>query len=232
MKTYLFGHTSFETAYKVENYPYGFKLRTTLYCWIETHPKKGDRYCTCTINPKNGRINATKCSTYMNIKVLYLDEQGYVHGNGVYIYMDRKEIAAFGEAVGLENLNADQMKQYRQLMGINEVKTNEFTGEKIKDFSIAWTKDHRHEGKYRELKITFDRPDGVQVREMLNAMRTVNQEKLNQVFEMREYGQWGESCGTVRICTRGGNQLCTVDEESYREFLAMDETILNSEEAA
>jgi len=78
-RTYLTKHTNFETAYKVENYPYGFRLKTTMHYWIETVPKKGDRLCTCTINPKTGRVNATKKSTFSNIGALYLDENSYVH---------------------------------------------------------------------------------------------------------------------------------------------------------
>ena len=33
------GHTDEKTAYVVEDYPYGFRLRTTIRYWVET--KKG-----------------------------------------------------------------------------------------------------------------------------------------------------------------------------------------------
>lgn len=44
----------------VQNYPYGFKLRTTLYDYIEFDAKKGFRHVTQTINPKNGVLNKPK----------------------------------------------------------------------------------------------------------------------------------------------------------------------------
>ena len=78
---YLQGHTSKETAYEIKDYPYGFKLRTSIFYWIETKPGKGDRFCTYTINPKNGKPNAPKYSTYSTFMYLYLNEEWHVkHG--------------------------------------------------------------------------------------------------------------------------------------------------------
>lgn len=70
--------TSFATAYKVENYPYGYTLRTTIYYWIETKKGKGDRFVSQTINPKNGKLNAPKASTYAPVMFMYKDENGHV----------------------------------------------------------------------------------------------------------------------------------------------------------
>lgn len=47
-----------------ENYPYGFRERTTRTCSLEFNPKKGFRFVTQTINPKNNRPNKPKASTY------------------------------------------------------------------------------------------------------------------------------------------------------------------------
>ena len=51
-----------KTAEKIEvlNYPYGFKLKTTLTDYLEFDAKKGYRHCTQTICPKTGRINKPK----------------------------------------------------------------------------------------------------------------------------------------------------------------------------
>lgn len=79
---YLQGHTSKETAYEVKDYPYGFRLRTSIFYWIETKPGKGDRFCHYTINPKNGKPNAPKYSTYSTFMYMYLNEEGHVtYGN-------------------------------------------------------------------------------------------------------------------------------------------------------
>lgn len=62
----------------VENYPYGYSLRTTLFDTIEFHPKKGYRHVTQTINPKNGRLNAPKKSTYSLFMFRVYDEKGHI----------------------------------------------------------------------------------------------------------------------------------------------------------
>jgi len=73
-KKYLHGHTSFDTAYIVENWPWGYKLRTTKYFWIEKNDR-GMRLVTQTINPKNGKICAPKKSTYSVFLVLYIEDE-------------------------------------------------------------------------------------------------------------------------------------------------------------
>ena len=69
---------STSTKVVVEDYPYGFKLRTTLYHSIEFFPKKGYRIVTQTVNPKTGRVNAPKKSTYDNLIVRYYDENNHI----------------------------------------------------------------------------------------------------------------------------------------------------------
>ena len=45
---------SFETAHVAEDYPYGFRLRTKMFSWIE-HTKRGARLVQQTINPKKSK---------------------------------------------------------------------------------------------------------------------------------------------------------------------------------
>lgn len=59
------------------DYPYG-SLRCTMTFDIEFKPKKGFRYVTQSINPKNNRLNAPKCSTYNHFETLYIDSQGHI----------------------------------------------------------------------------------------------------------------------------------------------------------
>jgi hypothetical protein len=63
---------------EVPDYPYGFKLRTTLYDWVEFTPKKGYRHCTATINPKTGKLNAPKRGRYYPLIVRYFDGNGHI----------------------------------------------------------------------------------------------------------------------------------------------------------
>lgn len=67
----LFGHTSEDTAYLVDDYPYGRRVRTQIRYWIETNAKHGDRFCSQTLNPKTGRWNKPKKSTYTGVGIMF-----------------------------------------------------------------------------------------------------------------------------------------------------------------
>jgi len=220
MTNFLYNHTSKETAYEIKDYPYG-RLRTSMFVWIETQPKKGDRVCRQTINPKNGRLNAPKCSTYANLMFLYLSDIGHVQTAQATIYTKADALKSFVEAFGASNLNEEQQKQFRQLSGEILTTSNEFTGEKVKDYAVKW--ERRRDGTYSEVRITFDRPDGVKLGEIFAAIKKLNKEKLAQVFTVVESRHFGPYTGIVRICTRGGAQLGAVSAEEYNEFLASDQ---------
>lgn len=97
----LTGHTSFDTAHETSDYPYGYNQRTQRREWIEYKPKFGYRYVTATRNPKTGRWNKPKASTYYELMVLVQDEEtGHIkyHALG---YHDRAEtIDRFEEKYG------------------------------------------------------------------------------------------------------------------------------------
>jgi len=65
----------------VENYPYG-RLRTSVTFSIEFKPKKGFRSVFQSINPKNGRLNSPKNSTYNNFMWM-TNENGFVKTHGM-----------------------------------------------------------------------------------------------------------------------------------------------------
>lgn len=90
----MFGHTDEDSAFVVDDYPYGFRLRTEIRYWIET-TKNGDRLCSQTMNPKTGRWNKAKKSTYSEVGVMYLDEKGHVTWAGLSTYADDEWIANF-----------------------------------------------------------------------------------------------------------------------------------------
>ncbi len=97
----LKGHTSEETAYLIEDYPYGFKLRCKMKCWLETDAKKGVRFVTQTENPKNGRWNKPKASTYAKVTgVMYLDEKGHVGWDCITEYTESARALEFVEKYG------------------------------------------------------------------------------------------------------------------------------------
>lgn len=77
----LEGHVSPETAYVVDDYPYGFRLRCKIRYWLEHKPGHGVRLVSQTTNPKRpGEIwNKPKASTYCTFSgCMYLDDNGHV----------------------------------------------------------------------------------------------------------------------------------------------------------
>ena len=77
-------HTSEKVT--VENYPYGYTLKTTATYAIEHKKGKGFRTVFQTVNPKTGRVNAPKKSTYSPCLLLSTDEDGRVKTIGVDFY--------------------------------------------------------------------------------------------------------------------------------------------------
>lgn len=93
----LSNHTSLETAYLVDDYPYGFRLRCTIRYWLEYHPKRGFRFVSQTSNPKRPGLvwNKPKASTYCRFGgAMYLDDVGHVHWAGLTEYSDGAEAKA------------------------------------------------------------------------------------------------------------------------------------------
>ena len=94
----LYGHTSPETAYVVKDYPYGFKLRTSIRYWLEKKPGKGFRFVSQTMNPKTGKWNAPKPSTYTEwAGAMFLDDQDHVVWTGVGAYTNDRDALRFVE---------------------------------------------------------------------------------------------------------------------------------------
>ena len=113
----LTGHTTEETAFVVDDYPYGFKLRTTIRFWIET-TKAGQRSVAQTKNPKNGRWNTPKKSTYAPIKVMGLNEKGHVDFDGISEYASLEESRNFNSCFAL---TPEQQKFMGALIGAGEI---------------------------------------------------------------------------------------------------------------
>lgn len=75
-----------------ENYPYGFRLRTTKTDWIEFKPKNGFRHVSQTVNPKNGRLNKPKVGQYYQGMILYTNPDGHVKSR-TFRFSDTPDIA-------------------------------------------------------------------------------------------------------------------------------------------
>lgn len=102
--------------YVIESYPYG-RLRCQMRCWVETMDGKGQRSVRQTQNPKNGRWNAPKKSTYSPVVFMYFNQENqhveFFHLNP----RERKDMPQIMEyllqVVTPRFLNEEQQKQIR-----------------------------------------------------------------------------------------------------------------------
>lgn len=123
IKTYLYGHDSAETAYVVDDYPYGFRLRTQIRYWIET-TKNGDRFVSQTLNPKTGKWNKEKKSTYNEVGVMFLDENTHVKWTGFSHWEDEEKLDKWLENIDQSRFNEGQVDQIKKLRAIFRVRKN------------------------------------------------------------------------------------------------------------
>jgi hypothetical protein len=101
---FLKEHVSPTTAYVVEDYPYGFRLRCKMRYWIEYKPKKGFRLVSQTSNPKRDGLvwNKPKAGTYALFGMaMYLDgETNHVRHSCLTEYSTAAEARAWRDEYG------------------------------------------------------------------------------------------------------------------------------------
>jgi hypothetical protein len=94
--TPLYGHTDEATAYVVEDYPYGFRVRTQIRYWIEYAPNRGFRFVSQTLNPRFQRWNTPNKSTYAELAgQLYLDRDQHVQFARLTEYSNGRQVKDF-----------------------------------------------------------------------------------------------------------------------------------------
>lgn len=117
----LHGHTDEASAYVVDDYPYGFRLRCKIRYWIET-TKNGDRFVSQTTNPKVAveKWNKPKKSTYAPVMCMFLNDEGHVTHAGFSTYTKPEAGEAF-LAVMEEHLSDSQKRQVAMVKAVNKV---------------------------------------------------------------------------------------------------------------
>ncbi len=93
----LSGHTNSETAYVVDDYPYGFRLRCKIRYWLEYKKGYGYRLVSQTTNPKvSGEVwNKPKASTYATLGVMFLNEENHVTWTGMGFFSSSEKMLEF-----------------------------------------------------------------------------------------------------------------------------------------
>lgn len=123
MRQYIYGHVSPETAYVVNDYPYGFRLRTSIRYWIET-TGHGDRFVSQTLNPKTGVWNTPKKSTYNEVDVMFLNEEGHVKYRAFSHWDDEEKLNAKLEGVDQSKFSTRQTDRIKMLRAIFRARTH------------------------------------------------------------------------------------------------------------
>lgn len=185
IKEILTGKHSFETAYIIEDYPYGFTQRTKKAVWIES-TAKGDRIVECTLNPK-GFWNKPKAATYSAVVVPYITKDtGYISFLSLNEYSEISETNNILEIIGgTGNLNQFQKKRVKNLLG-------DFTPENVvdkngnvkqeKQYTVKFTKNRS--GEVVELVLRFNTVGGVKVGMIFQALADIkDREKVLNIFD-------------------------------------------------
>tara|TARA_R100000808_G_scaffold23988_1_gene54156 strand:+ start:54 stop:635 length:582 start_codon:yes stop_codon:yes gene_type:complete len=137
-KKYIYNAVNFDTAIEVNNYPWGFRLKTKVKYWIESN-NKGDRFIKQTLNPKNNKWCNPKKSTYNAVEVLYFDENNHVKSYGIGKYgTNEEELKTFISNIDYNSLNLLQKKQIEMIKSINKVMENvSFKIEKVSEYNLS-----------------------------------------------------------------------------------------------
>ena len=143
MTKYIYNKDSFDNAIEVDNYPWGFRLKTKRRTWIETDKNKGDRVCFCTLNPKTNKWCAVKKSTYNAVDVLLIDDNEHVKSIGVWKYgTSEKDLENFISKIDYNSLSLLQKKQIERIRAVNKVMEKvSFKIEKVSEYNLSDPKD-------------------------------------------------------------------------------------------
>jgi len=134
----LIGHVSPETAYLVDDYPYGYTLRTSIRYWVETKKNFGQRFVSQTLNPKNGNWNKPKAGTYSDVVVLGVEDQegdtfGHVQYAAVRVgYHDVEKLEAFAAKYQLDEDQAARINKAIKIKKEYAAKEIELTVDGVK----------------------------------------------------------------------------------------------------
>lgn len=96
----------------VENYPYGFK-RTKIKYWVESIKRKGDRFCSQTLNPKTNLWNKPKKATYNAVNIVYEDENKHIKYYAFWRSTSAEDYKKFMAFIGDMELNELQKEELR-----------------------------------------------------------------------------------------------------------------------
>tara|TARA_R100001443_G_scaffold6664_2_gene15629 strand:- start:7349 stop:7882 length:534 start_codon:yes stop_codon:yes gene_type:complete len=152
---YVYDAKCFDTGFEVDNYPWGFRLKTKRRYWIET-TKHGDRFCYATLNPKNNQWCKPKKSTYKAVMVMNTEishNKTYVSYDSIMVgWSNAAEVCKFEHQIDKSKLSKEQQKKICECKAVNA--TNKLLEGNIEFVnSTGWSKEQKeaHEKKQKEI---------------------------------------------------------------------------------
>jgi hypothetical protein len=133
----LYNKNSFDNAVEVDNYPWGFRLKTKRRYWVET-TKHGDRDVVCTLNPKTNQWCKPKKSTYDAVSLLYVADNGHVKSTGIGKHMNDEQLQKALQKIDYNKLSKMQKAKICEIKSINHVMKNvTWTVEKTSEYNLS-----------------------------------------------------------------------------------------------
>lgn len=157
--------------YIVDNYPYGFRLRTKIRYWVET-TKYGQRFCSQTLNPKTLNWNKPKKSTYRQIILIGLNEKEHITYVGISLY-------SLEEAQKFKNKYWEYLSEYQKTELTNIIKMSEVY-DKIEYKCVVQKYRNIETGEITESVPLFDMHKYEEVKEEDGIIKPVDRDKENQ----------------------------------------------------
>jgi len=121
-KKYIYNAVDFDTAIEVNNYPWGFRLKTKVKYWIESN-NKGDRLIKQTLNPKTNEWCKPKKSTYSEAMVMTSKQENdktFISYEQISNFSNIKEVSLF-ENTHKNHLTDRQLKKICKLKSFHGV---------------------------------------------------------------------------------------------------------------
>jgi len=155
-KEYLNPQPTQENPVIVDNYPWGFRLKTKVRYWVETRKGHGDRFVKQTLNPKTNKWCNPKRGTYSDLILVYRDtENGYIEHSVMASHWDtdtiQEDITKIRDTgVTLNELQEIMLKELKALKETRKHFTVEIKQEQFK---------HKITGEIRDTVPIFEMDD-------------------------------------------------------------------------
>ncbi len=125
MTIVLKGHTTPETAYTVQDYPYGFRLRCKIRYWLETAVKGSKsnemRFMSQTTDPRRSAEvwNKPKASNYYQMMIMFLNEDNHVKNGSLDINSNPEKFTEWQKDL-FSQFDADQQKRFNMILKVSK----------------------------------------------------------------------------------------------------------------